>query len=132
MTTMPSGSEGCVGLQPQAASVPSGATSRCPDVKTIIDELLTYIAYYRDRCTSADLHKLIVHFYSPSEIRHRKATFMSEFEVYLSDCQYTTARRQTTTRPAHYAEIEDILGMLELLDNLNVLGLIQVAAVSID
>ena len=78
------------------------------------------------------MHKLIAHFYSPSEISASKATVISAFEIYLSGCQYTTARRQTTTRPAHDAEIEDVLGMLELLDNLKVLESIQFAAVSMD
>lgn len=57
---------------------------------------------------------------------------MSEFEVYLSDCQYIITRRQTATRTAHEAEIEDILCMLDLLDNSNVLNAIQFVAVAID
>jgi hypothetical protein len=53
---------------------------------------------------------------------------INEFQVYLSDSPFTTLRRRTSARSAHEAEIDDILGMLELLDNLNVLSPIQFAA----
>jgi hypothetical protein len=88
--------------------------------------------HYRDSCTFADLHKLIAHFYLPSEISTSKEKLKGEFGIYLSGCQHTTNRRDTTTRPAHDAEITDILGMLEILDNLNVLRSVQFAAVSIE
>ena len=119
------------------ATEPAGAasnatTSRRTDSKIVIDELLTYTRYYRDRCTAADLHKQIAHFYLSTEISVSKTTLMNEFQIYLSDSPYMTLRRQTSARPAHEAEIDDILGMLDLLDNLNVLSQIQFVAVSID
>jgi hypothetical protein len=58
-----------------------------PDVKTIIDELLTYTIFYRDKCTAAELHKLIVHFYLPTEISMAKRTFMRAYEIYLTGSQ---------------------------------------------
>jgi hypothetical protein len=88
--------------------------------------------FYRDRSFPAETQKLIAHFYSPSEISALKAAVINAFEIYLSGCQYTTARHRTTTKPAHNAEIEDVLGMLELLDNLKVLKSLQFAAVSMD
>lgn len=57
---------------------------------------------------------------------------MNEFQVYLSDSPFITFRGQKTASLAFEAEIDDILGMLELLDNLDVLTLVQFAAVSID
>jgi hypothetical protein len=117
---------------PHASNMPLTTTNQRSEVKTIINELLMYVVFYRDRCTPAEMHKLIAHFYLPSEISTSKATVMNAFEIYLSGCQYTTARRQTTTRPAHEAEIEDVLGMLDLLDNLKVLESIQFAAVAMD
>jgi hypothetical protein len=56
---------------------------------------------------------------------------MSEFEVYMFGCQYITTRRQTTSRTASEAEIDDILCMLYLLDNANVPNIIQFIAISI-
>jgi hypothetical protein len=125
-------------LETAAASNPSstGAQSQTlgstPCATIIVDELLAYAVFYRNRCTSADLHRLISHFYSPAEISTSKATLVSQFETSLIGCQLTTSRRHTSTRSAHEAEIEDILGVLDLLDNLNVLCLIRFAAVSID
>jgi hypothetical protein len=97
----------------------------------IINELLAYVVFYRDRCTSSDLHHLIVRFYSLSEISIAKSTVLSQFETQHTSCQYATNRCHTT-RPAHEAEAEDILGMIELLDNLHVLDTIQFAAVSME
>ena len=57
---------------------------------------------------------------------------MTEHKHIAYCCQYITTRRQTTTRTAHEAEIEDILCMLNLLDNSNVLSAFQLVAVSID
>jgi hypothetical protein len=99
---------------------------------TIIDELLTCAIFYRDKCTSADLGKLIVHFYLPVEISDSKAKLLREFATYVSGCPHAVARRQTSTRSAHEAEVDDILGILESLDNLDVLKLVQFAAISMD
>jgi hypothetical protein len=115
----------------EQASATSGAINQ-PDVKTIIDELLTYTIFYRNKCTAADLHKLIVHFYLPTEISMAKRTVMREYEIYLTGSQYVTSRRQTSTRSAHDAEADDILGMLESLDNLNVLDSVRFVAAHID
>lgn len=111
---------------------PSQVTIAPTGVKTIINELLTYVIYYRDRCTSFELHTLVVRFYSPQEILTAKSTVLSQFEAHLTSCQFVTNRRHTSTRPAHEAEAEDILGMIELLDNLQVLGSVQFAAVSME
>ena len=42
--------------------------------KLVIDELLTYTIFYRDKCTAADLHKILIHFYLPTEISTSKRT----------------------------------------------------------
>ena len=119
-------------MQSQTPSKPSDEHSCGPLSTTIIvDELLAYTVFYRGRCTSADLHRLISHFYLPAEISTSKTTIVRLFETYLGDCQFTTSRRHTSTRSAHDAEIDDIR-LLELLDNLNVLCSVQFAAVSID
>jgi hypothetical protein len=55
-TTTLSGSEGSIGLQPQITNAPLSTTSHHPEVKTIINELLTYVVCYRDRCSPAEMH----------------------------------------------------------------------------
>ena len=78
-------------------SAPTNDPGRPPGVKTIINKLLTYVSYYRDRFTSSDLHTLVVRFYSSLEISAAKSTVLSQFEVHLTSCQYATNRRHTTT-----------------------------------
>lgn len=102
------------------------------EVKVIINELLTYAMFYRDKSTGADLHKMIVSFYLPSEISESKTLFINEFSTYLTDCPFKTARRQSNTRSAHDAEVEDILGMLTLVDNLNLLNSVIFTAAALD
>jgi hypothetical protein len=80
----------------------------------------------------ADLHKVIFGFYLPSEIADAKKELLNAYVPELEDSQYKTARRHSTTRSAHDAEVEDILCMLELLDNGNVLHRNQFTAMSLD
>jgi hypothetical protein len=118
----------------RAAST-STSTSSLPTTTgttTTVNELLTYAVYYRDKSTVADLHKLIIGFYLPSEIADAKKMLLNAFPTELTDCQFKTARRHSTARSAHDAEVEDILNILELLDNGNVLDRYQFAAMSLD
>lgn len=115
-----------------SSSVPN-STMAAPAAITIINELLAYALFYRDKSTSAELHKLIVGFYLPNEISESKRLLLHEFSTYLEDCQYKTVRRHSAARSAHDAEAEDILCMLDLLDNGDVLNnKIRFAAVSLD
>lgn len=100
--------------------------------KVIINELLSYAQFYRDRSTVDSLHKLVVGFYSPSEIFEAKKLVIDEFSVELIDCPLKTARRHSTARTAHDAEAEDIIRMLESLDNQNNLGKVQFTASNFD
>ena len=58
-----------------ATDVSAGASSRT-GIKIIINELLAYATFYRDKCTGADLHKMIVSFYLPSEINESKTLLL--------------------------------------------------------
>jgi hypothetical protein len=99
---------------------------------TTVNELLTYAVYYRDKRTVADLHKLIIGFYLPSEIADAKKMLLNAFPTELTDCQSKTARRHSSACSAHDAEVEDVLNILELLDNGNVLDIYQFTAMSLD
>ena len=50
----------------------------------------------------------------------------------LTDCSFKSVRRQSNTRSAHDAEVENILGVLEFLDNLNSLDSVNFAAATLD
>lgn len=111
---------------------PAGLPLNRRDAKVVINELLTYATFYRDKSSCADLHRTIISFYLPSEINESKNVLLNEFSSQLTDSQFNTVRRQSSTRSAQDAEAEDILGILELVDNLNILNKICFTAVTLD
>ena len=97
-----------------------------------INELLAYAIFYRDKSAVTDLHKMMIGFNLPSEIIDAKKELLNAYASELVDCQYKTARRHSTARSAHDAEVEDILCKLELLDNGIVLNRNRFTALSLD
>jgi len=80
--------------------------------KVIVNELLTYVQFYRDRSTVESLHKLVISFYLPSEITEAKRLVIDEFSAESIDCSLKTVRRHSGVRTAHDAEAEDNIGKL--------------------
>ena len=56
---------------------------------------------------------------------------MELFHINLRDTGLTTERRSSTSRPAHEAELEDVLGILDFLDTNDLLNTITFAAVNL-
>jgi hypothetical protein len=110
--------------------VPSTAAASCSAV--VINELLSYLQFYRSKSTPDNLHKTIVHFFLPSEIAEAKRKVVSLFETYLVDCPFKVVRRQSQLRSAHDAETEDIIAIFTALDNLDVLKTYQFVAANFD
>jgi len=98
----------------------------------IIDELLAYVRFYRDGCTTGYLYKLLVTFFHPTEIGEAKRKVIQAFSAELHDCSSVVCRRQSTSRLAHEAEAEDILSMFDVLDNKGALDLMQFVAAALD
>jgi hypothetical protein len=71
-------------------------------------------------------------FYSPTEIIAAKKKLSLMFASALLNCPLLVERRKSTTRPAHDAEIEDILGIFDLLDRADALSLTVFAATNLD
>lgn len=87
----------------------------------IVNELLSYACFYRDKSTFDSLKRTVLNFFSVSEITQAKKCITHEFQQLIgsSPCMapFMADRRNSSTRLAHEAEIEDILGLLEVLDN---------------
>jgi len=94
----------------------------------VINELLMYAVYYRDRSAASSLRSVILNYYSGTEISTGKKQLISLFGQCLCDSNLSTERRSSTQRSATDAEIDDILELLEIVDNLNVLVVQFVAA----
>jgi hypothetical protein len=99
-----------------------GATSRQPPQLTdtgpelVINELLAYAGYYRNKSTTQDLRQTVLSSFTPSDISAAKRTLVQSFLQALEHCTSTADRRDSQTRPAYEAEVDDILDIFHLLD----------------
>ena len=98
------------------------------DTVIIVNELLSYTQFYRDRASFEALHKVIVGYFHPIEIADAKK-LLDLFSELLADCPLTVSRRQSSTCAAHDAEAKDIIRILEILDDQ---GNVQFAVVALD
>ena len=85
-------------------------------------ELLAYACFFRDRSTTDSLKKVIIGFYSPSEITQAKKCLVSAFKHKLSDSPLIAERRSSTSRMAHEAEVDDVFTIFDVLGNENLLN----------
>ena len=120
-----------IGGEAMASSTPAAAR-KSPNSDIIVDELLAYVCFYRDRCTTTYLHKVLVSFFHQAEIGEAKRKLIETFSARLNDCNLTVTRRQSTSRTVHDAEAEDILGIFDVLDNSDALGSVQFVAAALD
>lgn len=84
--------------------------------KLLVNELLTYISYYRDRSSVDNLRRVVLGFYPATDISEAKRMLIGEFKTKIGVSSLLVDRRNTTTRPAHEAEVDDIFGLIEMLD----------------
>ena len=85
----------------------------------IFSELLQYVNYHRDR-SSVDLQrKVILGFYTPTEITESKKQLVDAFNSELDCCSVLTDRRKSSTRSQQEAELDDILAIMDMLDSKN-------------
>ena len=109
------------GLQLVAAS---SAASRVIEVqKVILNELLAYINVYRHNSTVEALQKVVLTHFSHDEITEAKHLLVREVQLQAFDgiAQFLTERRNSSTRPAHEAEVEDVIGILDVADTVQAL-----------
>jgi hypothetical protein len=85
--------------------------------RTVLNHLLTYASFHRNRATENNLVKVLTGFYSPAEISESKKCLVTEFITEVADCQLKGERRSSSVRSAHHAEAEDIIGLLNHIDN---------------
>jgi hypothetical protein len=81
-----------------------------------INELLSYVAFYRNKSNVDDMRRTVLSFYTPNDISHSKKLLIGNFSSQLQDCQFVSERRNSATRAAHEAEIDDIVNIIDILD----------------
>lgn len=116
----------------QTAPRPSAASVSDNVRNLLINELLSYLQFYRDKGNSAGLHRIIHNFYTAGEISTAKTSLISAFKDKLLNCPFTVERRNSSVRQASDAEVEDILSMLEILDASDLLKTVTFVATNHD
>jgi hypothetical protein len=87
-----------------------------------VEELLSYVSFfYREKLTADAIRRVVLNFYSPSDIYQSKRSLIGQFLSLLSSCASVAERRNSVARAAHEAEIDDILNIFDVLDVQNVL-----------
>ena len=89
-----------------------------------INELLSYVAHYRNKSNGENLRRAVLSSYVGADIREAKELLCATFRSSISDNSLLTERRDSSTRPAHEADLDDVIG---LFDHLDVQGHLQEA-----
>jgi len=90
----------------------------------VFNELLMYVNYFRNRSATESLRKVIASFYNSNEIAAAKR-LLSEIaiskNVLTTDCGFLAERRNSLQRSACGVEVEDIMGLFNVLDSRDLL-----------
>jgi hypothetical protein len=97
-----------------------------------INELLAYVSHYRNKSNVDALRRTLCTFFSAGDIGLAKKVLIQKFKSHLGTCLLTAERRNLSTRTAHEAEIDDILGMFDFLDTTKAFGNHLFAARNLD
>jgi hypothetical protein len=108
------------------------AESFSGNVRIFVNELLSYVSYYRDRANLSAAQRVVLSFYLPTEITSAKKLLSSLFSTKLVNCPHLVERRKSSSRSAHDAEVEDIFGIFDYLDRADALSSTVFAAVDFD
>ena len=90
----------------------------------VCNELLAYVYCYRDSSNADALRRVVLNYFSDEDITVAKKVLCHEFQSALANTPSSvllTERRSSTSRPAHEAEAEDIVGIFDALDVQNIL-----------
>ena len=97
-----------------------------------MNELLAYVSFYRIKANSNSLRRTVLSFYSPEDITQGKKILVQKFQSSLKSSSLLSDRRNSSARPAQEAEIDDIIGLFDTLDLLDVLNGISFVAANLD
>jgi hypothetical protein len=117
-------------LSSGAAAVEPSSLHATP--RMVVNHLLTYASFYRNRSTENNLLKVLTGFYSAGEINEGKKCLLAEFLAELADCPLKVERRSSSVRSAHHAEAEDIIGLLNHIDGSGSLINVKFVAAELD
>jgi len=89
--------------------------------KIVCNDLLAYVHCYRDNSNADALRRVVLNCFSSEDISSAKKLLCCEFQSVLASNMLLTERRSSASRPAHEAELDDIVGIFDALDAQNAL-----------
>lgn len=120
------------GASLSSSSVAAASSESSTHSDFIVNELLTYVSFYRNQANANALRRTVLSFYSPDDITQAKKIIVLKFQSSLKSCQFLSDRRNSSSRPAQDAEVDDIIGIFDTLDLLGGLGGVSFVAVNLD
>jgi len=108
-------SVGVIGIRLVAA--PSKESEVADLYRVIWNDLLSFINCYQHKLDTSILRQAALSFFTPNEISEGKSLLVNEFDVCLPGeiGQFRAKRRNTPERQAHEAELDDILGLFNII-----------------
>ena len=97
-----------------------------------INELLAYMVHYRDCSNANNLRRSVLDYYTAVEINEAKNVMVNLFQMKLEGNQLIVDRRDSAVRQAHVAEVDDIIGIVDFLDEKNCLSDVLFVAAKLD
>lgn len=115
---------------PKAASASTCKAHRI----IVINELLSYVAHYRTTRQYEVLRNIVLYSFAPPLISEAKQKLINCYSQtqYLKSCSFTGDRRNSSTRSAHEADLDDIFGIFNTLEQCDGLKSVSFAAVNLD
>lgn len=89
--------------------------------KVVLSELLSYVSVYRNCSNEEAMMKVVLNYFSHDNIAEAKRLLVQEFHSVAEVTQYLTERRNSSSRPAHEAELDDVMGILDAADTVHAL-----------
>lgn len=96
--------------------------------EVVINEFLTYIDFCQNKANDEALQRTVLGYH----ICCAKKTLIQRFHIYLESCPLIAERRNSSARSAHEAEEDDVCGIFDLLDTLQVLNNCTFVAANLD
>ena len=92
-------------------------------MKCFINEMIVYILTYRNKSNVNSLKKVVLDYYSPTEITEGKRVLLAVYmEQIQANMNFVTDRRNSVLRAAQEADLDDILAALDYLDSAEALN----------
>lgn len=121
-----------VGVSHSNVGQPLGVSAGGADGSMVLNELLCYVGFYRDKSNVDALRRVVLSAFLPANITEAKKVLIEKFRTHLGSHSMLAERRGSSSRAAHEAETDDILGLFDLLDNQKILDNVKFVAANLD